>query len=450
MTTQVHDILIVGGGFSGASVIYQLALQAKDKLSVACFEPREKLGLGVAYGDCSEKHVLNVRAKAMSINESLPNDYTEWLEAGGYEDAAEKFTERKLYGQYVKDRVYEQINAKKIKVEHIRSRVQGFTREQSGYFSLTTEAGEKYHAKSAILANGVVLANATTVSNQTRGLQSPWRPSAFEGVNNFKSLAVVGTGLTALDVIVECESKGFCGDYLVISRHGKFPLPHLPKAISATKEQLAWANQLLERKLGLSEAMREFRAQVKGGADWYYLIDSLRLVTQPIWQSWTQTERSSFMRHLRWAWDIHRHLAPSSTIDRVNALINSGRMKIIKGRLVDSKDLGSVSEVTVRRRGGGEFSQKVDKIFDGMGLGTNILKSDDPMIKQILEDGLIAPDDLGIGFMADPAGRALSGISQIVTGLYLLGPLRRGQLWESTAARELRAQARVIAQHILS
>jgi uncharacterized NAD(P)/FAD-binding protein YdhS len=450
MTSPVYDIIIIGGGFSGGSVIYQLAQQTKNKLNIVCFEPRQTLGLGIAYGDCSERHILNVRAKGMSINEGLPNDYTQWLESLGYADAAESFTERKLFGQYVKDRVYEQINSNKINLEHKRSRITSLSCEQDGLFSLRSEFGERYLSKIVILANGVVLANSTKTSSKMRALHSPWVSSAFEGVGNFKSLAIVGTGLTALDVILECEARGFGGTYLMISRHGKFPLPHLPKSISATKEQLAWANQLLERKVGLLMAFHEFRAQVKTGADWYHLIDSLRTVTQAIWKGWSQTERFSFMRHLRWAWDIHRHQAPANTIDRVNALIQSGRMNVVKGRLLDSKNLGAVSEVIIKRRGGSEFSQKVDKVFDGMGLGTDILKSDDPMIKQILEEGLIAPDDLGIGFMADPEGRAISQTSQIVTGLYILGPLRRGQLWESTAARELRSQARIIAQNILN
>jgi len=85
-----------------------------------------------------------------------------------------------------------------------------------------------------------------------------------------------------------------------------------------------------------------------------------------------------------------------------------------------------------------------------MGLGTNIAKSDNPLVRQMLSDGLISVDDVGLGLRASPEGRIVSGQGSIISNMFLMGPLRRGELWESTSVPELRVQGRIIAQEICS
>ena len=55
-------------------------------------------------------------------------------------------------------------------------------------------------------------------------------------------------------------------------------------------------------------------------------------------------------------------------------------------------------------------------------------------------DGLCRPGPLGIGIATDPDGGVLTASGR-AGGLHALGSLRRGDLWETTAIPEIRAQA---------
>jgi uncharacterized NAD(P)/FAD-binding protein YdhS len=446
---KISDVALVGGGFSGAAVVYHLLKDAKTPLAISVFEPRAQVGLGIAYGDCSQRQILNVRSKGMSIDESRPDHYSKWLESSGIANAADLFSERYRYGQYVSLSLSSVATTSGF--EHIKDSVVAITKNQNQQFEIFTQDGKKFLANSVVLALGVVLANAKKEKGPTAHLTSPWKPGSFSKIKDASNLLIVGTGLTAIDVIVEAEYSGFKGKYTVVSRHAKFPQPHLDNPKSASAELLAWANSLRNYKPSVRALLRSIRSKVRSGVSWYEVIDALRIPTQDLWKGLSARDKHSFLRHLRWAWDIHRHQAPGQSIKLIESLISSGRMTLVKGRIKNITIFEGRTSVYIQPRGAGqERTIEADIAFDGMGMGTDIKRSDNPLILQMLKDGLITVDDLGIGLRADDLGRVISQHGQISDNLFLLGPLRRGELWESTAARELRAQGRVIAQEILS
>lgn len=63
--------------------------------------------------------------------------------------------------------------------------------------------------------------------------------------------------------------------------------------------------------------------------------------------------------------------------------------------------------------------------------------------------GLASPDPLGLGLRTDDRGFLLGADEGPSRMLSTLGPLRRGELWESTAVPEISVQARDLASEIL-
>jgi uncharacterized NAD(P)/FAD-binding protein YdhS len=446
---DIFDVAVVGGGFSGACVAYHLLKNESAKTTVAVFEPRTEIGAGIAYGDCSQRHILNVRAKGMSIDDTNPQMYNRWLEGRGVDNPANLFTHRHIYKQYVQETLAEQLKKSAGKLSHIQSPIVSIKKNGAQDFILENAAGDIFCSKSVVLALGVLLANSKSQSGPGAGLTSPWNPEAFVDVGSLKTLAVVGTGLSAVDIIVEAEHAGFKGKYVVISRHAAFPRPHLEVPLSATPELVAWANSLVSRGSRLRVCLREFREKIESGSNWYQLIDALRAPTSTIWSQWSIREKRFFSKNLRWAWDIHRHQVPASTMGLISKLQSQDRLELIKGRLLESAITEGGAKIKIKPKGSHvPLEVTVDRAFDGMGLGTNIAKSDNPLIQQMLSDGLIAVDDVGLGLRSSPEGRIVSREGSIISNMFLMGSLRRGELWESTSVPELRVQGRIIAQEI--
>ena len=72
----------------------------------------------------------------------------------------------------------------------------------------------------------------------------------------------------------------------------------------------------------------------------------------------------------------------------------------------------------------------------------------DPLVAAMRRDGLIRPDRLGLGLDTDEDGRLVSADGRTSRGLTLVGPLRKGMLWEHTAVPELRVEAKRVADRL--
>ena len=82
------------------------------------------------------------------------------------------------------------------------------------------------------------------------------------------------------------------------------------------------------------------------------------------------------------------------------------------------------------------------------GAGLAVAATPDPLVRGLLADGHAWADPLGLGLRATPAGALLDAAGRSDERLWVLGPLRRGELWESTAVQELRDQAVAVADGV--
>jgi uncharacterized NAD(P)/FAD-binding protein YdhS len=65
----------------------------------------------------------------------------------------------------------------------------------------------------------------------------------------------------------------------------------------------------------------------------------------------------------------------------------------------------------------------------------------DPLLQQMIGDGLVAIDRLGIGIAVD-------GDSRAAPGLWALGPLTKSEFWEIVAVPDIRGQVAAVADDI--
>jgi uncharacterized NAD(P)/FAD-binding protein YdhS len=211
------DILIVGGGLSGAMLAAQL-LRLPGKRQVLVIEPRAELGRGEAYSAVELGHTLNGNAARMSVDPDNADDLTQWLTehiaAGGWPESDEQpvpvselFPPRGLFGVYVQQRLAEAQAAGAVNgstVEHVRGEVVDLqTRADSVLLSLSD--GQRLQGAYAVLATGMFPA-ARTPQTERRGARSVGRcrhapvRSSVDGIDHRFGLdhgrcrGVAGTG----------------------------------------------------------------------------------------------------------------------------------------------------------------------------------------------------------------------------------------------------------------
>ncbi len=131
-------------------------------------------------------------------------------------------------------------------------------------------------------------------------------------------------------------------------------------------------------------------------------------------------------------------------------LRRSGVLRVEAGRVLSAaRDRDSV-RLTVALRGGGEIQHRVAGGINCTGPDHDYARSQDPLLQQLLRDGLIACDPLGLGLVVDDAWRVIDATGAVQPQLSALGPPTRGAAWEITSVPDIREQVAELAGRLLA
>ncbi|MHC8401607.1 FAD/NAD(P)-binding protein [Pseudomonas sp. MDT1-17] len=457
------DILIVGGGLSGAMLAAQL-LRLPGKRQVLVIEPRAELGRGEAYSAVELGHTLNGNAARMSVDPDNADDLTQWLTeyiaAGGWPESDEQhvpvselFPPRGIFGLYVQQRLCEAQGVGAVNgstVEHVRAEVVDLqTRDDS--VLLTLSDGQRLQGAYAVLATGMFPA-ARTPQTESSGLNAaaldPWDVAAMQRLDPQSTVLIIGSGLTMVDAVVSLEQAGHRGPIDVFSRHGL--LPHVRRQPPAWADFLAEDQSIRTPRQLMRELRRHCRDAIAQGIDWQAPLDTVRAHIGRLWNQATDVQRRQFVRHVRPWWESHHHRSPPLSAALVERLHKEGRLRIqaasFKG-LVPSVD-GAVS-IRIRRRGESEIAVVSGAaLINSSGIEYDWRRVARPLPQQLLARGLVRPGPLALGIAAAVDGAVLGADGHIASRLFAMGPPLRGMWWESTAVTDVASQAKALAARL--
>lgn len=442
---------ILGAGFSGVMVAIHLLRMTRDapengRVRLVDHAP---IGRGRAYAATSPEHRLNVRAAAMSAFPDDPDHFARWAHARGASVNGDEFLPRGLYGDYItelverqRDRRLEIVADEAVDVE-----------ETNGGLRVRLRSGASLECSRAVLATGhplpappVALDPELIASGRYR--ENPWAGDVLDGLAPDSTLLLLGSGLTTVDVLLDARSRGLRGVAHVLSRRGLLPMPHDAKPWSPVAPPDIGVGRVRPMMRRLRQAIRE---GARRGEDWKHTFDSLRPVIPTLWASLDLTEKRRFLRHVRPYWEVHRHRVAPDIAARVREELASGRAELHAGRLLALEPVRSGVRATIQPRGRSDRTHlTVDRVVNGTGPNTSIEMWRSELTRALLARGLCVNDDLGIGLRCDPDGAVVDARVMVSGRLFTLGPLRKGDLWESTAVPELRVQAECVARRVLS
>jgi uncharacterized NAD(P)/FAD-binding protein YdhS len=435
-------VAIIGAGFSGVAVAASLLKRPRHAPDIVLIERRARFGPGFAYSTKDPSHLLNVRASNMSAYAEAPDHFARWLAARGKRDAS-TFVPRGLYGRYVEDVLR---RARRglfgSGVVRMRGAVLACRPDGDGW-SLALSSGAKVDADAVVLAlgNGAP-ATPSVFSDAGVTLADPWDVRALRALPAGDVL-LLGAGLTMVDVALQLAGWRKKGAIYALSRRGLAPRSHLQSPAPAKPAAL-------EIPAPLSEAVHAFRAELAAmaarGEPWQHGVDRLRARTPELWRRLPLEAQRRFLRHLRPWWDVHRHRAAPEIAARIKALQDAGRLRVLAGDVVAAAPQGKKLDVYHRQRGSlVRHRLELAGVVNCTGASLDQTSSQEPLVRQLLDEGIARAHANGLGFDVDADGRLAATSGSTHQSLFALGPLTQGAFWESTAVPEIRVRAAAIA-----
>ncbi len=447
------DVVVVGGGASGTLLATQLLRNARGPLRVALVERSERVGPGLAYSTESASHLLNVPAGRMSAFPEDPEHFLRWMRRSAPETGPGDFVQRRRYGRYLESVLREAREgaAPGIHLETVAGEVVSVSRSGEGA-RVTLAGGTALQARTVVLAVGNALPADLPVRDHglyasPRYVRSPWLAGALRHIQPHHSVMLVGSGLTMVDTVLSLAERNHEGRIHAVSRHGLLPHVHRPGVTAGRAVEVSGP----PRVRALLRALRHEVREAPEGSDWRGVMDALRPRTASLWSELTEPERRRFLRHLRAWWDVHRHRMAPEVNETVVQLQRVGLLRIHAGRVRGFLPTGPEwVEVRVQPRGlGWEGTFRVQHVINCTGPDCSIARGH-PLLRGLLEAGLVQADALGLGLATDASGALLDAHGRASDLLFTLGPLRRGELWESTAVPEIRTQAHALARELVA
>jgi len=444
-------VAIVGGGFSGALLALRLLRSRSEGLHVYLIEKGQAFGRGVAFSTRRPGHLLNVRAGNMSAYPDRPAHFQDWLAVQTGQPADPfSFAPRWVYGDYLQAEL--RCAAQSVEAAGRLTLVGDEATEivrAGGRLVVRLALGRAMQADTVVLATGhgapmQVVPRGARFASDPHYVPNPWADGALGRIKPDDRVLLLGSGLTAIDVIASLDGAGHHGQILALSRHGLVPRRHA----RSSGAPIAWESRPGET---LSHALLRYRAQADRLTDWRRAFDGVREQVQVIWLSLSESERRRALRHLRPWWDAHRHRMAPEVAARIDTHIADGRLRVAAGRMLSLR--AEVGGVTVTWRPRAHTSVRADRtewVVNCTGPEGDPRRSDNGVVRKLVESGLARPDALGLGLDVDGDGRLIGADGAVATGLYGLGPLTRGALWEVTAVPDIRIQAQRLAAHIVT
>lgn len=440
-----HEVVVVGGGASGVAAAYHLLKHGDKSLRVSIVERGPELGRGIAYGVESDLFLLNVPASRMSIDPEIADDFVKYA---GVQENPHAFLSRSLYGRYLNDRLASVVRQGKGKLRVYRDEAVGIHDNGTGA-TVLMRSGLQLDARSVVFATG--LSPRMTASSYDPRVVDGWDECALGAIPRYGRLLILGAGLSALDVLAWLEHISFRGTVRIVSPRGLMSRPHrvdqnrvpaLPRESidsvpTSLRSRIKWIRGLI------------LEAEAKGEG-FQSAMDRIRPHVENLYRTLSDADRRRFVRHVRSYWEIFRHRAPITSLERVERLEKEGRLERTAGRVIHEDRTTARIRVRIRTRVGDEVEDEFDAIVRCIGPSMSLKESMTPLSESLLERGLARVEPSGLGLETDRDGRLIDAHGASSPYLYGLGAVRRASSWETTSMPDISVHAAAVARACLA
>ncbi|GAB3849816.1 FAD/NAD(P)-binding protein [Hymenobacter terrigena] len=442
----------MGGGFAGTALVLQLRRQpALAAAEIHLIEPREVPGPGLAYTARRPEYLLNVRPSGLSLYPDEPNHFADWLKTQPESAAGlPEFASRAAYGRYLHEELAPELATAAVHWHQTTAVAAPLLSD--GRRAVQLANGTAIGSDIVVLALGNFPPPPPTGPDQ-RYLQhpgyhaDPWAIGNLRRIGPDEDVLLIGSGLTAVDVLLALRQDGHRAPITVVARHGRWPSAHGPATASYPSFYSELAHETTVTGV-VAAYKRHLKLAAAQGLDWRPVLDSLRPDLGRIWAAWPLAEQRRFLQHLAGLWAVARHRSPPQNAEAVAALTAAGLVQLHIGTVREIVPDGDQLRVGVRCQDPDTCWYTANHVVSCAGPLLNYSRISAPLVVSLREAGDLTPDPLHLGLLTDAHGALLNAAGAVSPGLFTLGPSRRPAYFESTAVPELRQQAVALAAYL--
>ncbi|WOC15538.1 FAD/NAD(P)-binding protein [Pseudochrobactrum sp. MP213Fo] len=469
------SVIIIGGGFSGATLALHLAAISKpEQISITIIEPRAALGAGLAYSTDEDAFRLNVLCDRMSIFYDDKPHFARWVSDNNRlgddplatTDNGQVYARRTLFGSYMAAQIQPMLESGRIR--HKQARAISAERLSGAGYRVVTETGETTEADYLVIAASHPLpalpaplkSLGKTDIDAIKGLlANPYQPGAIEQLIVEKgrdcSVLIIGAGLTSADMVAGLSQHGHSGKITVLSRHGLRSRPNLHLKPDAPKPPRLYGDFINPPEQSATKLLRRIRNTIREAAlhavPWQSVIDALRDQGTDIWLALPLAERQRIVRHLRTYWDAHRFRLATQTDLALEERCRNRTLNYLAAHVTEAHYAADENgfNIAYRMRGQTEIiTQHFDAIIITTGPAHSDIIGQCPPLAMLHAAGLIDMDPTGLGLHTSTTMRAVSKSREVIDDLFIAGPLARGTFGELMGAPEVTRYTQALAEVI--
>jgi len=448
-------VAVVGSGFSGVAIAWQLLGRLPAGSVITMVNGSGRFARGLAYGTHSADHLLNVPAARMSLDPAQPGHFVDWLRSAdpGQAYDGHEFVPRQRYGDYLQSALEQRAaSCSGVELRQLVALVDDCLPVSRGW-QLNFVDGSQAAFDAVILAIGHLPPRHPhpDLAGLPGYVADPWTGGALKNLATDAPVALIGSGLTMLDLLITLRARGHRGPVLALSRRGLLPQGHRRNEGPPKPWVL---DPAIASSAPLRRQLRLFRAEIAraeaADVDWRDVWAAFRAHTPQAWQTLDAKGRAQFLRHLLPYWDVHRHRAAPQARSVLEEDLASGRLRQAAGRVLSVREEAGLARLSWRPRGTVD-AEHFDTacIVNCSGPSSAIDAGSSPLLWRLQQAKRLQPCPHGLGLKVDDGYRILDASDKGQPGLYYLGPHLRAQRWEATAVPELREHAAALAGQLV-
>jgi uncharacterized NAD(P)/FAD-binding protein YdhS len=141
---------------------------------------------------------------------------------------------------------------------------------------------------------------------------------------------------------------------------------------------------------------------------WQDVVDAVRPHIPDLWRRLPDRDKRLFVRHVARYWEVHRHRMPPATARRITELRCTGRLSVLRGQVTGVSATPGPERLRIRVTTDGSVTNlTAGWLINATGPGTDLARTADPLLRDLLSQGLARPDPLRLGLDATGDGTVL-------------------------------------------